>query len=48
MNSRVEKRPMMDPQLRRRLTDEMRPEVERLGALIGRDLSGWTAVADAG
>ena len=33
----------MDPQLRRRLLDEFRPEVERLSALIGRDLTHWCA-----
>jgi hypothetical protein len=31
----------MDPVLRRRLLDEFTPEIERLGALIGRDLSAW-------
>lgn len=43
LNSRTEKRPPMDPALRRRLMDEMAPEIDRLGALIGRDLSGWYA-----
>lgn len=47
MNSRVEQRQQMDPALRRRLTEEMRPDVERLGALIGRDLSAWSTVAEA-
>ena len=31
----------MDPALRRRLLDEQAPEIERLGRLIGRDLSAW-------
>jgi hypothetical protein len=41
-NGRTEKRPQMDEGLRQRLTAEMRPEVERLGKLVGRDLSSWT------
>ena len=40
-NSRAEQRRAMDPELRRRLVAEMRPEIERLGTLIGRDLSPW-------
>jgi len=47
LNSRVEPRRQMDPALRRRLSEEMRPEVERLGSLIGRDLSAWSDVAEA-
>lgn len=35
-------RPPMDPALRRRLTEEMAPEVAKLGELIGRDLSSWS------
>lgn len=31
----------IDPALREALVEEFRPEVERLGALIGRDLSHW-------
>jgi hypothetical protein len=31
----------MDPALRRRLLDEFEPEIDRLGTLIGRDLSAW-------
>lgn len=42
-NSAASRRDAMDPDLRRRLTAEMAPEVERLGRLIGRDLSAWTA-----
>lgn len=47
LNSSATRRREMDPELRRRLTAEMRPEVERLGRLIGRDLSAWTAAASA-
>lgn len=43
LNSRSEKRPPMDPDLRRRLLDEFAPEFDRLGALIARDLSAWCA-----
>lgn len=35
------KRPPMRPELRTRLLEEYRGEIDRLGALIGRDLSGW-------
>jgi hypothetical protein len=41
LNSREQPRPPMDPVLRRRLTDEMRPGVDRLERLVGRDLSAW-------
>jgi hypothetical protein len=41
-NSRPAKRPPMDPQLRRQLTVEFRPQVAELGELIGRDLSAWS------
>jgi hypothetical protein len=41
MNSEARPRVPMDPALRRRLLDEQAPEIERLGRLIGRDLSGW-------
>jgi hypothetical protein len=41
MNSEVKRRPPMDPALQRRLLDEQAPEIERLGSLIGRDLSSW-------
>jgi hypothetical protein len=34
-------RPPMDEKLRRRLQEEFAPDVERLGALLGRDLSFW-------
>jgi hypothetical protein len=41
INSRAERRPAMSGELRQRLTDELAPEVQRLGDLIGRDLSAW-------
>jgi hypothetical protein len=41
MNSAARRRPAMDPGLRRRLLDELAPEIEELGRLIGRDLSAW-------
>lgn len=47
LNSRRVGRPPMDPALRQRLTDELAPEVERLGRLIGRDLSAWSITTDA-
>jgi hypothetical protein len=42
LNSERVARPPMDAALRQRLRAELTPEVERLGRLIGRDLSGWT------
>ncbi len=39
------KRAPMDPELRRQLTIEFAPQVRELGALIGRDLSAWSATA---
>jgi Sulfotransferase domain len=41
MNSETRPRAPMDPALRRQLVDEFRPEIDRLGNLIGRDLSAW-------
>jgi len=35
-------RPPMDPALKRRLAEEIRPDVERLSRIIGSDLSSWT------
>ncbi len=43
-NSAPESRRTMDPDLRRRLTEEMAPDVEALGRLIDRDLSAWSLV----
>jgi hypothetical protein len=44
-NSEVKPRQPMDAALRRQLLDEQAPEVERLGRLIERDLSGWLGEA---
>jgi len=41
LNTRYEPRALMDPELRRRLQAEFAPEVERLSALLGRDLTSW-------
>ena len=40
--TRFEKRPPLDSDLRARLKAEFATEVERLGALLGRDLSHWS------
>jgi hypothetical protein len=40
-NSASEARPPMDLELRMSLLEEQAPEIERLGRLIGRDLSSW-------
>lgn len=42
-NSTTAERASMDPQLRAQLTAEFAPQVAELGALIGRDLSAWSA-----
>jgi hypothetical protein len=42
-NSTKAARSKMDPKLRRQLTDEFAPQIAQLGALIGRDLSAWSA-----
>lgn len=45
-NMSNEPRPPMDPALRRRLEAEFAPEIERLGRLLGRDLTAlWLAPA---
>jgi sulfotransferase family protein len=41
MNSEAKPRAPMDPDLRRQLLEEFRPEIERLGRLIDRDLTAW-------
>jgi Sulfotransferase domain len=41
-NTRVEKRPPLDPGLRAALKREFAPEVQRLSELLGRDLSAWS------
>jgi hypothetical protein len=40
-NSRPQRRPAMDPALRRQLLAAHAPEIERLGRVIDRDLSHW-------
>jgi hypothetical protein len=47
MNSQAKPRAPMDPELRRQLLEEFRPEIERLGRLIDRDLSAWLPPATA-
>ena len=41
LNSRTLPRTPLSPSLRRRLTTELAPEMERLESMIGRDLSAW-------
>jgi hypothetical protein len=45
LNTRYEKRPPLDPDVRDQLTAEFASGVEELGRLIGRDLTAWTAGA---
>jgi hypothetical protein len=45
-NSREQPRSPLDPALRRRLSLELRPSVERLEVMIGRDLSRWKDAGD--
>ncbi len=45
MNSRKAARAPMDPELRAALRQELAPEVDRLGRMIGRDLSAWTTTS---
>ena len=42
LNSRCAGRLPLDSELHRRLTEEFAPEVEKLGSLLGRDLSEWS------
>jgi hypothetical protein len=44
LNTRWEDRQPMDPQLRRRLQEDFASEIQRLGHLVGRDLSHWADV----
>ncbi len=44
LNTRYQKRPSLDGDVRARLTREFVAEVEDLGRVIGRDLSAWTRV----
>lgn len=48
MNSRKAARAPMDPDLRAALREELAPEVDRLGRMIGRDLSAWTTTSGDG
>jgi len=41
LNTRRRPRPVLDPGLRRRLRDELAPDVRRLEGLLDRDLSSW-------
>lgn len=41
LNTRYQKRPAMDAELRQPLLAGLRGDLEKLQALIGRDLSGW-------
>jgi hypothetical protein len=41
INARKEARPPMDPATRRQLQDDFLPEIERLSALLDRDLTHW-------
>ena len=47
-NSERVARPPMDASLYRKLQAELAPEVQRLGALIGRDLAAWSRAPDTG
>lgn len=48
LNRRTVRRQTLDPELRARLATEFRPDIERLSALLGRDLvSLWTERPDA-
>ncbi|HZU60018.1 MAG TPA: sulfotransferase [Solirubrobacteraceae bacterium] len=42
-NETPQTRQSLSPELRARLAKELRPQVEKLEALLGRDLSGWRA-----
>jgi hypothetical protein len=42
LNTRSCKRSPLDPGLRRLLSEQLRPEIEQLGHLLGRDLSHWS------
>lgn len=43
VNSIRTSRPPMPPELRRRLVSEFEPDVQRLAALVGRDLAAWSS-----
>jgi hypothetical protein len=41
LNARPQERATLDPGLRARLVEDLRPEIERLSGMIGRDLGFW-------
>ena len=41
LNARRKDRAGLDPELRARLVEDLRPEVERLSGMLGRDLGFW-------
>lgn len=43
LNKRSAERPVFNPETRRQLLDELRPEIDKLSALLERDLSNWYA-----
>jgi hypothetical protein len=43
LNTRYVDRPALNPGIRRRLQAEFQPETQRLGDLLGRDLSNWSS-----
>jgi hypothetical protein len=42
LNTQAAPPPPLSPELRARLTATLAPDIERVGALLGRDLSHWT------
>jgi hypothetical protein len=42
LNARSEARPPLAADVRRKLSVDLQPEVERLGELLGRDLRHWS------
>jgi hypothetical protein len=48
LNTRESKRPPLNPELRAQLRKEFAPEVERLSALLGRDLTYWSVDQNRG
>ena len=47
VNTRIENRPPLSPDVRQELADTFRDDVERLGQIVGRDLSHWITTQDA-
>jgi Sulfotransferase domain len=48
LNTRYEKSAPLAPELRELLTKQFEPEVDRLGRLLGRDLSDWSRAGRVG